>query len=220
MINNTSNIKTFIRLDTQLLDLMLKHINTAVVVGDHWIIATLKYTATNAADVQAWLAAQPADCHGMTQPQYGRDRIIVGFSLSKLGYDDLYRLAKTNTCKIMKHRTHQYNLKSYKPTANPFLLLNESETYFYMVKRHEPEVIQLPVEIPEDIPSTNLLPVEKQFMDSLEGHDFWYSYSDSLSVYKAGEHRREILICNGVKLGLTQRRVVELYNLKYKQLTP
>lgn len=220
MINNTSNIKTFIRLDTQLLDLMLKHINTAVVVGDHWIIATLKYTATNAVDVQAWLATQPADCHGVTQTKQCRDRIIVGFSLSKLGYDDLYRLAKTDTCKIMRHRTHQYNLKSFKPTANPYILLNESETYFYMVQRPEPEVTQLPVEMPADISSTNLLPVEKQFMDSLEGHDFWYSYSDSLSVYKAGEYRRQLLICDGVKLGLTQRRVVELYNLKYKQLTP
>lgn len=72
----------------------------------------------------------------------------------------------------------------------------------------------------EVLPSGELLDLhntqELEFVKSLEGFDFWYSYSDSLSVYRAGEARQKEIIEKGVGLGLTKKRAEELYTLVYQ----
>ena len=218
-------IKTFIRLDTELLKMFGPLVNTTVVAKGHCIVATLKHTANDRADVLAWLAAQPNDCYAHVEvPTRGGSRIEIGFSLSKLEYGELVKMTNSRNFSIIQHSRSVYTGMKLTPTGNPLLSTAEGSDYLYLIPHEDAPIeevaAQLPVEIPPETMAivTKLSATEQEFIDSLKGHDFFYAYSDSLSVFKAGKADEDRLIAAGVAMGLSETRVQHLYRAEYKRL--
>ena len=61
--------------------------------------------------------------------------------------------------------------------------------------------------------------LEKKFLDSLIGHDFWTDYSDSPSVRRRGDAEMNRLKAEGIEMGLSKADVDRLYTQKANELS-
>lgn len=223
-MNNNIRIKCFIRLDQTMMDLLLPKVIVGHHVEKHWMFWTIPVRELTG-EVAQWLEAQPKDSWARVSytnmfeqlmlNEQG-DRIAIGISLSDISPEQIRMLIDSR--KAMSIITCSID-ESYSRTKNPHIytdpLKNGMTTYMYVKKGTGlPETAKpiIPVyRAPQDL-------VEK-FMASLEGHDFFYEYSDSLSVWKAGKADEQRLKAEGVAMGIPEDEVNRLYDKKYKELT-
>lgn len=218
------DIKTFIRADDAMLDLLLPQVTTGYHFKDHWaiwLIPTNKVTT----EVKEWLGYQPANSYDTCRyigfvdglKSCNADEttyatyLAVGVSLSMLTRDQIQRLIRSKGSLSIVEA--DVTLPGYDATKNPNLFTQGSKGFMYTSRR---KVEYVKIEVPP--PDESKMALAQKFLDSLEGHDFWYDYSDSLSVYKAGKARADDLKRAGRELGLTAVEVENLYNQKYKEL--
>ena len=217
------NVKTFLRADDAMLDLLLPHVSGGYPVKGHWAVWLIP-TNKVPEEIKTWLQHQPADAYdtcryigfieGLKSCSVNEigyvTYLAIGVSLSALNREQIQRLIRTKgSLSVIEANV---TLPGYDVTKNPNLFTQGSTGFLY-TSRYQP----MQRVITETVSDSNL-DLEQKFLDSLEGHDFWYDYSDSLSVYKAGKARAEDLKRAGCEMGLTGAEVERLYNQKYKEL--
>lgn len=220
-MNNNIRIKCFIRLDQTMMDLLLPKVIVGHHVEKHWMFWTISVRELTG-EIGEWLKAQPNDSWARVSytsmfeqlmlNEQG-DRIAIGISLSDISPEQIRMLIDSR--KAMSIITCSID-ESYSRTKNPHIytdpLKNGLTTYMYVKKGLGlPETAKpiIPVyQVPQNL-------VEK-FMTSLEGHDFFYDYSDSLAVWKAGKAAEKRLKEEGVAMGIPREEVERLYTEKYK----
>ena len=216
------DIKTFLRADDAMLDLLLPHVTAGYHFKDHWAIWMIP-TENVTDETKEWLSYQPAKSfdtcryigfiEGIKSCSVNEigyvTYLAIGVSLSALNREQIQRLIRTKGSLSVIEA--DVTLPGYDVTKNPNLFTQGSTGFLY-TSRYKAELTLAP----KEESSSDLA---KKFLDSLEGHDFWYDYSDSLSVYKAGKARAEALKRAGCEMGLTGDEVERLYNQKYKELT-
>lgn len=220
MIFNTS-IKTYLRLDDMMMSTVLPATTAGYHAKDHWLVWTIpNYNMTP--EIEAWLANQPASAsakirfiglyNGMVEDAVGGTHTAIGVSLSSASNEMLYKLYRS---KKPMSLIHAYTTEDLKPTKHP-LLFTDCRRPDFLYYKLIPKPIDSLITPRNDVVDPVL--VEK-FKDSLKGHDFWYSYSDSSSVYRAGEARTKRLIDAGVEMGLTKEQADKLYKEVYTELS-
>lgn len=214
---STLGINTFLRIDQQIMDDVLPHLVAVIPYNElhcHWLFSI----DNSNAKLANWLMAQSGEAIGLgsvneetmelqdvANPKY----VVVGISYSTLTVDMLTRLAMRVNTRMTDVDAFKYLSNAVK-TRNPLIMWNrERKQYYY--ESENPVYAKFKT-------VSNLTELELQFVESLTGHDFFYEYSDSLNVYKAGKQREAFLKENGVKMGLSQTRVEILYNAEYKRL--
>ena len=221
------DIKTFLRADDEMLDLLLPQVTTGYHFKEHWAVWLIP-TNVVSNEVKAWMEHQPADSFAtcryigfvdglkacnIDETAY-TTYLAIGVSLSMLTRDQIQRLIRSKgSLSIIEANIE---IGDYTSTKNPNLFTQGSAGFMYT-----PRFKSLTAALADAIAplvDESKLALNQKFLDSLEGHDFWYDYSDSLSVYKAGKARAEDLKRAGRELGLTGAEVEQLYNQKYKEL--
>lgn len=231
------NIKSFIRLDQTMLDLLLPTVKIGMVAENHWVY-WLVPNKNLTPELKEWLSAQPDDCHAkvsltsrftqLCKDEKGR-YTAIGISLSQATPSQIRSiLDKRKPVGLITSSFIQHNLEdgTLTPTVNEHIFLNKKGDYLYV--KTDIGKPTLPVDLSVEPPaSTSSLPypssrpdpeMAEKFESLLEGHDFFYEYSDSLSVYKAGKRHEEELKSAGLALGLSRKHVDEIYNAKYQSL--
>lgn len=218
------DIKTFIRADDAMLDLLLPQVTTGYHFKEHWAVWLIPTNIVNN-EVKAWMEHQPADSFAtcryigfvdglkacsIDETSY-TTYLAIGVSLSMLTRDQIQRLIRSKGSLSIVEA--DVTLPGYDATKNPNLFTQGSKGFMYTSRR---KVEYVKIEVPP--PDESKLALAQKFLDSLEGHDFWYDYSDSLSVYKVGKARADDLKRAGRELGLTGAEVDRLYNQKYAEL--
>lgn len=217
------DIKTFLRADDEMLDLLLPQVTTGYHFKGHWAVWLIPTNVVNN-EVKAWMEHQPADSFAtcryigfvdglkacnIDETTY-TTYLAIGVSLSMLTRDQIQRLIRSKGSLSIVEA--DVTLPGYDATKNPNLFTQGSTGFLY-TSRYQP----MQRVITETVSDSNL-DLEQKFLDSLEGHDFWYEYSDSLSVYKAGKAREEEIKRAGVEMGLANSEVERLYKQKYQEL--
>lgn len=217
MIMNTS-IKTYLRLDDMMMSTVLPAVSCGYHVQDHWLIWTIP-THQVTPEIKAWLAAQPDTAYakvrftglfdGMVDDAVTGTHLAVGVSLSAASGEMLYTLYSGRQPMSMVQVRDTSKLS---PTKHPLLFTDAKRPEFLYYKLEPKEFV------PPVTPQVNAELVQK-FKESLKGHDFWYAYSDSASVYRNGEATTKRLKDAGVAMGLSREVVDLLYTEMYNELT-
>lgn len=231
------NIKAFIRLDQTMLDLLLPTVTVGKVAENHWVY-WLVPNKNLTPELKEWLSAQPGDCHAKVSftahfTHLYKDEngyyTAIGISLSQVTPSQIRSILDTRKpLGLITTSFLQNNLEdgTLTPTVNEHIFLTKKGDYLYV--KSDIGLPALPLDLsvePPASPSSSPYPSSRpdpelaaKFEDLLEGHDFFYEYSDSLSVYKAGKRHEEELKRAGVELGLSTKHVDELYKAKYQSL--
>lgn len=202
------NVKTFLRLDEATINLLLPSVKLGYVVKEHWMVWLIP-TSAMPVDVQQWLDHQEPDSHDhcihKDMNRLGtvddKDRnyntyVGIGVSLSQVSHDQIRDIQRGQGAFPLIPRDCVDGLK---PTRNPRLYTDPNKPEFVYFKKQP--VKEKPVVSKE-------LPAEYHtFIDMLNGFDHWYSYSDSIAVYKNGEARRQELERKARDMGLTDAQV-------------
>ena len=178
-----------------------------------WLQVGMRYDTHLNHRIMSWLAVQERSAyyHGVD------DRIMIGVSLSKLDFSQLEYLGRSKIIRVISPINRNYANAVANPSQPLLAVVPNSGIFYLETKAFDKKMEELAAarKSPEQLNATELA-----FMESLNGHDFWYGYSDSISVYRAGEARAKDLLDAGVESGLTLARAKELYTKKYKELTP
>lgn len=221
-MENNIGIKTFVRVDQAMIDLLLPEVITGHQVEDHWGFWVFN-AKTISPKIKEWLACQPSDSWAVVRftSAYQRliadpegTRIAVGVSLSQVTPEQIRQMLDSRKpISIIEVET---GLLRYTVTKNPNIYTADRD--FFYVPRFVGQGLPEPIKPSVSMRSSNT-ELEQKFKDSLNGHDFWYDYSDSLSVWRAGEARTKDLKDAGIAMGLSRSDVDRLYDEKYKELT-
>lgn len=217
------NIKTFLRVDDSMLETLLPLVNLGYHYKDHWVvwmIAADKVTP----EVEEWLRHQPDDAHDICRHIGFIDGIkscpvdevgyitylTIGVSLSAVDRDQIYRMKQHGRLSIIEADTTR---PGFDATKNPHLFTQASMGFVYTPRFAKPlaDFVLVDKKVNPEL--------EEKFLASLDGHDFYYDYSDSLSVWKRGEAATKRLKDAGIEMGLSKADVDRLYLLKCKELT-
>lgn len=216
------NIKTFLRADKDMLDVLLPHVSLGFHYKDHWMlwmIPTYKVTT----DVGEWLKVQPSTSWETCKvigvnagvvtatPSDRYTYLTIGVSLSMLDQEQIRRIHDTGDQFSLVEADVTFG--NYLPTKNPSLFTLPGKDFLYIPRCHK---AAMPVEMQVDESAIRHAEIEQKFIDSLVGHDFFYEYSDSLSVYRAGKAHEEKLKLEGCAMGLSKSDVDRLYAQAYK----
>lgn len=231
------NIKSFIRLDQTMLDLLLPTVTIGMVVKNHWVYWLIP-NKNLTLEHKEWLSAQPDDCHAkvsffanlthLCKDENGR-YTAIGISLSQVTPSQIRQILDTRKgLGLITSSFIQHNLEDGKftPSVNEHIFLTKKGDYLYVKTGIGKPTLPLDLSVePPASPSSSPYPSSRpdpelaaKFEDLLKGHDFFYEYSDSLSVYKAGKRHEEELKSAGLALGLSRTHVDEIYNAKYQSL--
>ena len=142
---------------------------------------------------------------------------MIGVSLSQLDFSQLEYLGRSKIIRVISPINRNYANAVANPSQPLLAVVPNSGIFYLETKAFDKKMEELAAARKS---SDQLNATELAFMESLNGHDFWYGYSDSISVYRAGEARTKDLLDAGVESGLTLARAKELYTKKYKELTP
>jgi hypothetical protein len=222
-MKNNIGIKTFVRLDQAMIDLLIPHVSVGYHVEKHWAFWVL--TPHISEEVETWLSLQPEDSY--TRVSYTStfrqllcdpksSRIAIGISLSEVTGKQIHQLLSSR--KPLSFVSTGLDLSDYIPTKNPLIYNEASQEFFYVSRNIGADATAVtPTPIPQfpTTPPTNPELAQK-FIDSLAGHDFFYDYSDSLAVYKSGKAAEKRLKDEGVAMGISRTEVERLYTEKYK----
>ena len=205
------SIRTYIRLNAELIELLKANIVTSIVIEGKWLQLGMSYDTYRDHRIMSWLEVQDPTAYY----RGADDRIMIGVSLSQLDFSQLEYLGRSKIIRVISPINRNYADAVPNP-SQPLLAVVPNSGIFYLETKafdKKMEALAAVRKSPEQLNATELA-----FMESLKGHDFFYAYSDSLSVFKAGEARSKALIDAGVESGLTLERANELYAMKYKKL--
>lgn len=216
-------IKTFVRLDENVMDVLFSHVTLTQHVKDHWVYWMLP-TEKVTPQIKDWLDLQGETAWATTkfigfidgikrcEPTDGYTYLTIGISLSTVTEQQIAQMLSDRRSFGIVPCDLAYG--DFNETKSPLLFTKGDANFLYaqrIVKPIEELIAHLrPVPKPE---------LEKKFLDSLNGHDFWYDYSDSLSVWKRGDAEMKRLKAEGIEMGLSKSDVERLYIQKYKELT-
>lgn len=130
-------------------------------------------------------------------PTYFRSpkQIEVGVSLSQITFEEFSRLANhrngKNCSQYFSIVTTIGNLK-VTPTQVPELYVGQYG-YYWLNK-------------------VNYAEAEQVYIDLLSGFDFYYQYSDDISVYRRNNDKLKEIEAKGRALGLSDERMSEIYH--------
>lgn len=215
-------IKTFVRLDENVMDVLFPHVTLTKHVKDHWVYWMLP-TEKVTPQIKDWLDHQGASAWTTTkfigvdflvqhnEPTDAYTYLTIGISLSGVTEQQVARML--NDRRSFSIVPCDLAFGDFNETKSPLLFTKGDANFLYAQR-----IVKPIEELIAHLRRPPNLELEKKFLDSLEGHDFWYDYSDSLSAYKAGKARAEDLKRAGRELGLTGAEVEQLYNQKYKEL--
>lgn len=215
------DVKTFLRADNAMLDLLLPHVSCGYPVKGHWAVWLIP-TNKVPDEVKTWLQHQPIDAYDtcryigfvdglksceVTDPVY-TTHLAIGVSLSALDREQIQRLIRgKGSLSIVEA---DVSLPGYDVTKNPNLFTQGTTGFLYTPRYKSTQTAVTETE------SESKLVLKQKFIDSLKGHDFFYEYSGSLSVYRAGKAHEEKLKLEGCAMGLSKPEVDRLYAQAYK----
>ena len=207
------SIRTYIRLNAELIELLKANIVTSIVIEGKWLQLGMRHDTYLDQRIMTWLEAQSPSAYY----RGADDRIMIGVSLSQLDFSQLEYLGRSKIIRAISPINRNYANAVANPSQPLLAVVPNSGIFYLETKAFDKKMEELAAarKSPDQLNATELA-----FMESLNGHDFWYDYSDSISVYRAGEARTKDLLDAGVESGLTLARAKELYTKKYKELTP
>ena len=209
------DIETYYRPDDHLTDLVAKHLYHIRDINGHRFTAAF---LTGIDEVDRFIANHDHIVGDFTFSELtdrcshykGKSRyVFIGISLSQITYE-LY-------LKLNKKRYWDFETKEYigrtdlTETINSNIKIHSPTGTYYWVG---PKPMTPPVE--EKPTPVQLTTVERGFVDSLKGFDFYYEYTDDSRVYNAAKNRERALISEGMKNGLSESRCNELFKLAMK----
>lgn len=204
------DINKFIRIDDVVKQLVYPHVNVAKTLDKRYLVVTLKCAANNDQQLIHWLKHQDKETYAIE-----KNRIVIGLSISTLDEKELAEAVNVGLVFLMPPLLERSAI-AHATNHNVFYFEKISQLF---VRRTNVAKVSTPQEVdscPVPNMNTDTTELEKKFVESLTGHDFWYEYSDSSSVYHAGRNRHEALIQEGVNTGLTRKRCEELYSQTYQ----
>lgn len=207
------SIRTYIRLNAELIELLKANIVTSIVIEGKWLQLGMCHDTYLDQRIMTWLEAQSPSAYY----RGADDRIMIGVSLSQLDFSQLEYLGRSKIIRVISPINRNYANAVANPSQPLLAVVPNSGIFYLETKAFDKKMEELAAARKS---SDQLNATELAFMESLNGHDFWYGYSDSISVYRAGEVRAKDLLDAGVESGLTLARAKELYTKKYKELTP
>lgn len=226
-MKNNIGIKAYIRLDQTMIDLFLPAKPVGYCADGHWQHWVF-YNHNVNEEMWVWLNNHPESWTHIrllgVDNQYVPDPkgayVAIGISLSEITPTQIRTLLDSRSPFSLV--SVSLDMPGYTPTKNPNIYTREGTDFLY-VERGIGLEPKLPLDLSTvgDVPSDHLFDLratEQKFKESLDGHDFWYDYSDSAAVWKAGEARAKELKQAGMDMGLSRATVDRLYLEKYNEL--
>ena len=226
-MKNNIGIKSYIRLDQAMIDLFLPAKPVGYYADGHWQHWVFYNHDVNE-EIKVWLDAHPESWTHIRLLGVGNEcvpdpkgaYVAIGISLSEITPKQIRTLLDSRSPFSLV--SVSLDMPGYTPTKNPNIYTREDKDFLYVARGIGLEQ-ELPLDLSTvgDVPSDHLFDLrakEQEFKDSLDGHDFWYDYSDSASVWKAGEARTKDLKQAGMDMGLSRATVDRLYLEKYNEL--
>lgn len=196
-------IRTFYRPEETMLEMLAVYgLNIKSINGHHCVISVVDNALT-----QEFLRNNPDGCEVIkmeVEPFPAYNVINVGVSLSQFTIDDFKKLNGSKLSSAFQFTN--LNVRPWngaktlrevlKPTQVPDLYIAPSETAYMW---HDGS------------PKEEYTVLETKFVELLNGFDFYYDYSDDLSVYRRWNNKWEEIQKQGSELGLSNTRMNEIY---------
>lgn len=196
-------IRTFYRPEKTMLEMLAAYgMNIKSIDGHHCVISVVDNALT-----QEFLRNNPDGCEVIkmvVEPFPAYNVIHVGVSLSQFTFDDFKKLSESKLSSAFQFTN--LNVRPWngdktlreiiKPTQVEGLYIAPSETAYMW---HD------------GTPVNQFTTLETEFIKLLDGFDFYYSYSDDLSVYRRWDKKWEEIKTQGEKMGLSHNRMHQIY---------
>lgn len=199
-------IKTFLRVDDNLLNLLTPVLSHGVNLEGHyavWMVPRYRI----APEVMEWLSVQPSN--STTLCNWGIELIGIGISYSTLTAEQLAKYIWPNLSRLGIVEVNKIDMAQYSPTKNPYLWREMGKEFMYIER-----IITAPPPVAVSADDA----ASETFTQLLAGFDHWYSFSDSHRVYKRGEERRAELVAEGQRLGLTKDQIERIFTQERRKI--
>lgn len=216
-------IKTFVRLDENVMDVLFPHVTLTKHVKDHWVYWMLP-TEKVTPQIKDWLDHQGASAWTTTkfigvdflvqhnEPTDAYTYLTIGISLSGVTEQQVARML--NDRRSFSIVPCDLAFGDFNETKPPLLFTKGDANFLYAQR-----IVKPIEELIAHLRRPPNLELEKKFLDSLIGHDFWTDYSDSPSVRRRGDAEMNRLKAEGIEMGLSKADVDRLYTQKANELS-
>lgn len=216
-------IKTFVRLDENVMDVLFPHVTLTKHVKDHWVYWMLP-TEKVTPQIKDWLDHQGASAWTTTkfigvdflvqhnEPTDAYTYLTIGISLSGVTEQQVARML--NDRRSFSIVPCDLAFGDFNETKSPLLFTKGDANFLYAQR-----IVKPIEELIAHLRRPPNLELEKKFLDSLIGHDFWTDYSDSPSVRRRGDAEMNRLKAEGIGMGLSKADVDRLYTQKANELS-
>ena len=216
-------IKTFVRLDENVMDVLFPHVTLTKHVKDHWVYWMLP-TEKVTPQIKDWLDHQGASAWTTTkfigvdflvhcvEPTDAYTYLTIGISLSGVTEQQVARML--NDRRSFSIVPCDLAFGDFNETKSPLLFTKGDANFLYAQR-----IVKPIEELIAHLRRPPNLELEKKFLDSLIGHDFWTDYSDSPSVRRRGDAEMNRLKAEGIEMGLSKADVDRLYTQKANELS-
>ena len=216
-------IKTFVRLDENVMDVLFPHVTLTKHVKDHWVYWMLP-TEKVTPQIKDWLDHQGASAWTTTkfigvdflvqhnEPTDAYTYLTIGISLSGVTEQQVARML--NDRRSFSIVPCDLAFGDFNETKSPLLFTKGDANFLYAQR-----IVKPIEELIAHLRRPPNLELEKKFLDSLIGHDFWTDYSDIPSVRRRGDAEMNRLKAEGIEMGLSKADVDRLYTQKANELS-
>ena len=206
------SIRTYIRLNAELIELLKANIVTSIVIEGKWLQLGMCHDTYLDQRIMTWLEAQSPSAYY----RGADDRIMIGVSLSQLDFSQLEYLGRSKIIRVISPINRNYANAVANPSQPLLAVVPNSGIFYLETKAFDKKMEELAAARKS---SDQLNATELAFMESLNGHDFWTDYSDSPSVRRRGDAEMNRLKAEGIEMGLSKADVDRLYTQKANELS-
>ena len=206
------SIRTYIRLNAELIELLKTNIVTSIVIEGKWLQLGMCHDTYLDQRIMTWLEAQSPSAYY----RGADDRIMIGVSLSQLDFSQLEYLGRSKIIRVISPINRNYANAVANPSQPLLAVVPNSGIFYLETKAFDKKMEELAAARKS---SDQLNVTELAFMESLNGHDFWTDYSDSPSVRRRGDAEMNRLKAEGIEMGLSKADVDRLYTQKANELS-
>ena len=206
------SIRTYIRLNAELIELLKANIVTSIVIEGKWLQLGMCHDTYLDQRIMTWLEAQSPSAYY----RGADDRIMIGVSLSQLDFSQLEYLGRSKIIRAISPINRNYANAVANPSQPLLAVVPNSGIFYLETKAFDKKMEELAAARKS---SDQLNATELAFMESLNGHDFWTDYSDSPSVRRRGDAEMNRLKAEGIEMGLSKADVDRLYTQKANELS-
>ena len=206
------SIRTYIRLNAELIELLKTNIVTSIVIEGKWLQLGMCHDTYLDQRIMTWLEAQSPSAYY----RGADDRIMIGVSLSQLDFSQLEYLGRSKIIRVISPINRNYANAVANPSQPLLAVVPNSGIFYLETKAFDKKMEELAAARKS---SDQLNATELAFMESLNGHDFWTDYSDSPSVRRRGDAEMNRLKAEGIEMGLSKADVDRLYTQKANELS-